>query len=131
MVPVAHVVGMLSCAVPPLAWGHHWVWTVPLLAVIADQAVPSAGRRRWSWGAAAAATYLAVFMWFNAWLYRTSLRPGRNYPTYVEALDAAIDHMTKLDKLLAVAHQPLLFFVVAVVTIMLTAPDKAPQPRRA
>ncbi|MFT4086421.1 MAG: glycosyltransferase 87 family protein [Gordonia sp. (in: high G+C Gram-positive bacteria)] len=25
------LVGMTSCAVSPVAWGHHWVWLVPLL----------------------------------------------------------------------------------------------------
>lgn len=27
------LVGMTSCAVSPVAWGHHWVWLVPLLVV--------------------------------------------------------------------------------------------------
>ncbi len=27
------LVGMTSCAISPVAWGHHWVWLVPLLIV--------------------------------------------------------------------------------------------------
>lgn len=27
------LVGMASCALSPVAWGHHWVWVVPLLVV--------------------------------------------------------------------------------------------------
>ena len=27
------ITGMTSCAVSPVAWGHHWVWFVPLLAI--------------------------------------------------------------------------------------------------
>ena len=27
------LIGMTSCAVSPVAWGHHWVWLVPLLVV--------------------------------------------------------------------------------------------------
>lgn len=27
------LVGMTSCAVSPVAWGHHWVWLLPLLIV--------------------------------------------------------------------------------------------------
>ncbi|MFZ2510399.1 MAG: glycosyltransferase 87 family protein [Gordonia sp. (in: high G+C Gram-positive bacteria)] len=27
------LVGMTSCAVSPVAWGHHWVWLLPLLLV--------------------------------------------------------------------------------------------------
>jgi alpha-1,2-mannosyltransferase len=121
------IAGLLSCTVPPLAWGHHWVWTVPLLAVAVDRSVGSAGRRRWMWGAAAAAIYLVVFMWFSAWLYRTSMRFAANYPTYVDALNAGIDHMTRFDRLLAVAPQPVLFVVVSVVTITFTGTAR---PRR-
>jgi alpha-1,2-mannosyltransferase len=128
------IVGLLACTVPPLAWGHHWVWTVPLLAVTIDRVIRSTGTSRRLWAAVATMIYLAVFMWFNAWLYRTATRFGASYPTYVDALNAAIDHMTKFDKLLAVAHQPLLFVLVSVVTITATrqeSPDTAPRPRRA
>lgn len=122
------IAGLLSCAVPPLAWGHHWVWTVPLLAVVIDRAGRSAGTARVAWALCAAAIYLAAFMWFNSLLYRTSLQFG-NYPTYVQALDAAIAHLPKAVKLLAVAHQPILFAVVCVVTITLS--DTARRSRRA
>lgn len=27
------LVGMTSCAVSPVSWGHHWVWLVPLLVI--------------------------------------------------------------------------------------------------
>ena len=27
------LVGMTSCAVSPMSWGHHWVWLVPLLVI--------------------------------------------------------------------------------------------------
>jgi alpha-1,2-mannosyltransferase len=118
------VVGLLSCAVPPLAWGHHWVWTVPLLLITVDLVVRSAGKTRASWIAATAAIYLVVFMWFNAWLYRTALRLNDQYPTYVQALDAAIEHMTRADKLLVAGKHPLLFFIVALATIAATAPSR-------
>jgi len=114
------ITGLLSCAVPPLAWGHHWVWTVPLLAIAFDAVGRSGGRRRWMWVAATLAIYVVSFMWFNAWLYRTSARLAADYPTYVDALDAAIGQMTRGDKLLAVGAHPLLFSVVAVVTIAAT-----------
>jgi alpha-1,2-mannosyltransferase len=107
------IVGLLSCTVPPLAWGHHWVWTVPLLAVAIDRIVRSAGPIRWGWITGTAVTYLVVFMWFSAWLYRAALRLNGAYPTYVEALDAAIEQMSRVDKLIAVGAQPLLFICVA------------------
>lgn len=111
------ITGMLSCTMPPLAWSHHWVWSVPLLAVILDRAARATGTARWRWAASTAAVYLTVFMWFNAWLYRTAHSLNNQYPTYVDALDAAIDQMTKADRLLAVATQPALFIAVAVATI--------------
>lgn len=27
------IVGMTSCAVSPMSWGHHWVWFVPLVVI--------------------------------------------------------------------------------------------------
>ncbi|WP_244882932.1 glycosyltransferase 87 family protein [Gordonia desulfuricans] len=30
------IVGMLSCAVSPMSWGHHWVWFVPILVICVD-----------------------------------------------------------------------------------------------
>ncbi|WP_163698536.1 hypothetical protein [Mycolicibacterium sarraceniae] len=65
----------------------------------------------------AVAIYPVSFLWFNAWLYRTSLRLAPDYPTYVAAFTAAIEHVTRADKLLAVGMHPLLFFAVAAVTI--------------
>ncbi|WP_425576228.1 glycosyltransferase 87 family protein [Streptomyces glaucosporus] len=38
--------------VSPISWSHHWVWCVPLLAVLAAAVPP--GRRRWVLGAVAA-----------------------------------------------------------------------------
>lgn len=69
-------------------------------------------------------TYLVVFMWFNAWLYQTSHRLSNQYPTYVAALDAAIDTMTKSDKLLVVATWPALFITVTLATIALTVDSR-------
>lgn len=114
------IIGLLSCTVPPLAWGHHWVWTVPLLAVTIDCIVRSTGRARWAWTASATAIYVVVFMWFNAWMYRASLWIHEQYPTYVDAFNAAIERMTQFDKLVAVGTHPLLFITIAVVTIGLT-----------
>jgi alpha-1,2-mannosyltransferase len=114
------IVGLLSCTVPPLAWGHHWVWTVPLLAVTLDRAIRGAGASRWVWMASAAGIYLVAFMWFNALPYRSSLRLSPSYPTYVDAFNAAIEHMTRLDRLVVVAGHPVLFVTVALATIGMT-----------
>lgn len=58
------LVGMTSCAVSPVAWGHHWVWLVPLgvFAVHLATTLPSAVRRA---GVAVLIVcgFLAAFAW--------------------------------------------------------------------
>lgn len=114
------IIGLLSCTVPPLAWGHHWVWVVPLLVILLDRVVRTTGQSRWVWAASAVTAYLVVFMWFSAWQYHTSHRLNNQYPTYRAAINAAIDTMTKSDKLLVAATSPALFITVALATLALT-----------
>ncbi|BDX34975.1 hypothetical protein TUM20985_55220 [Mycobacterium antarcticum] len=99
------IVGLLSCTVPPLAWGHHWVWTVPLLAITIDRAARTAGRARRGWVAATVAVYLLGFMWFTAWVYRV---PG------------AVPGMAKAARLLVVGCHPALFVAVGCATLAVT-----------
>jgi alpha-1,2-mannosyltransferase len=113
------IVGLLSCTVPPLAWGHHWVWVVPLLAVMLDRAARTCGRVRLAWTAVTMTVYLLVFMWFTAWVYRETQSLGAHHPTHAAAMGAAIDEMTRLDELLAVAAHPALFVIVGCATIAL------------
>lgn len=59
------VVGMTSCAVSPMAWGHHWVWFVPLL-VFAVNWVADASRTvptRIGVGLLALGGFAAAFSW--------------------------------------------------------------------
>ncbi len=59
------VVGMTSCAVSPMAWGHHWVWFVPL-AVFALNWTADATRTRVSRiavGVMALGGFAAAFSW--------------------------------------------------------------------
>ncbi|OKH84402.1 hypothetical protein EB75_04520 [Mycobacterium sp. ST-F2] len=121
------ITGLLSCTVPPLAWGHHWVWAVPLLAIALDRIVRSAGPLRWAWAGGTLAVFAVAFMWFSAWLYRTSQRVQMSYPTYVDAFNAAIDHMTRSDRLFAVTTHPVLFLALAVITIA-ALPRAQPSP---
>jgi alpha-1,2-mannosyltransferase len=66
------VAGWVTCAltgllVSPISWDHHWVWIVPVLALLADAAVRASGaRRRWAFLALAA----AVFAVYGGWPYR-------------------------------------------------------------
>ena len=111
------IVGLLSCAVPPLAWGHHWVWAVPLLAIMLDRSARSSGRVRWAWAAAIGATYLLVFMWFTGWVYREAESLETHYPTHAAAMGAAVGEMTRADRILVVAVHPVLLVVVACAAI--------------
>lgn len=126
--PLAAVIvtGLLSCTVPPLAWGHHWVWVVPLLALTINHAIRANGNSRWLWVTASAAIYLATFMWYYIWLYRSSMNLDTQYPTYFQAWDAVITHMTRPHKLLVVSTPPLLFFITAITAIALAkSPTKS------
>jgi alpha-1,2-mannosyltransferase len=113
------IVGLLSCTVPPLAWGHHWVWVVPLLAVMLDRVARTSGRVRRAWAAGATTVYLLVFMWFTAWVYREAQSLEAHHPTHAAAMGAAIDEMTRLDEVLVVAVHPTLFVIVGCATIVL------------
>lgn len=61
------ILGMTSCVVSPLAWGHQWVWFVPLLILLLDQAI---GEHR-SAAAISATVVIAclVSMWEGVWTY--------------------------------------------------------------
>ncbi|GAC58558.1 putative glycosyltransferase [Gordonia hirsuta DSM 44140 = NBRC 16056] len=59
------LIGMSSCAVSPMTWGHHWVWFVPLLVIGADLALrtdlPTPARLLS--GAGTIAVFLVSFIW--------------------------------------------------------------------
>ncbi|MFF3951056.1 glycosyltransferase 87 family protein [Streptomyces sp. NPDC001902] len=61
---------VLSCAVTallvsPVSWSHHWVWAVPLVVLLAGQALRRSRPARWWAGAAA---YAALFCSYALWL---------------------------------------------------------------
>ena len=57
------ICGLATPMVSPFAWGHHWVWCVPLAVVALDYAI----RRRtwWSWLAPVAVTAPMVAWYFT------------------------------------------------------------------
>ncbi|WP_081637166.1 glycosyltransferase 87 family protein [Gordonia terrae] len=64
----ATIVGMTMCAVSPFAWGHHWVWCVPLFIVALDLAIRR-GRTAgawWYWLAPMGVVAL-TFTWWRHW----------------------------------------------------------------
>lgn len=56
------VAGMTACAISPFAWGHHWVWFVPLLVYLAHRA-----QTRPVWWIAAVALVLSIGAWTYEW----------------------------------------------------------------
>lgn len=64
----ATIVGMTMCAVSPFAWGHHWVWCVPLFIVALDLALRR-GRtaRTWWYWLAPAGVVALTFTWWRHW----------------------------------------------------------------
>ncbi|MGZ8178146.1 glycosyltransferase 87 family protein [Williamsia sp. SKLECPSW1] len=67
------LVGMTSCAVSPMSWGHHWVWFVPLLVIGVHHLLN--GRR--AVAAASAAGVLALVLVSFAW--RTRIAGAMTY----------------------------------------------------
>ncbi len=63
----ATIVGMTMCAVSPFAWGHHWVWCVPLLLVTLDLALRHGSRQTWWYWLAPAGVVALTFTWWRHW----------------------------------------------------------------
>lgn len=59
--------GMTMTTVSPFAWGHHWVWFVPLAVYLIHRALQAWNQRRGIelcvWMFAIAALYATVFIW--------------------------------------------------------------------
>ncbi|MCC3768271.1 DUF2029 domain-containing protein [Streptomyces sp. UNOC14_S4] len=70
--PTAHAWGVLACAatallVCPVSWSHHWVWCVPMVLLLATEAVRATGRRGAAWWMATVACG-ALFCSYALWL---------------------------------------------------------------
>jgi alpha-1,2-mannosyltransferase len=74
------VAGWVTCAltgllVSPISWDHHWVWIVPVLAVLADAAARARGAARLGYLALAAGIAAVYGGWPNSWTGRLALVP--------------------------------------------------------
>ena len=66
------VAGWVTCAltgllVSPISWNHHWVWIVPVLALLADAAVRARGAKRWAYLALAGGVASVFGGWPEKW----------------------------------------------------------------
>jgi alpha-1,2-mannosyltransferase len=75
------VAGWVTCAltgllISPISWDHHWVWIVPVLALLVDAAVRASGAcRRWAFLALAAAVFALYAGWPYRWTGRLAFVP--------------------------------------------------------
>ena len=74
------VAGWVTCAltgllVSPISWDHHWVWIVPVLALLADAAARARGAARWAYLALAAAVVAVYGGWPYRWTGRLAFVP--------------------------------------------------------
>ena len=66
------VAGWVTCAltgllVSPISWDHHWVWCLPVLALLADAAARARGAARWAWVALAGGVASVFGGWPGYW----------------------------------------------------------------
>ena len=64
--------GWAACAltgllVSPVSWDHHWVWILPILAMLADLAVRARGAARWGYWALTAMLAMIFGGWPGLW----------------------------------------------------------------
>jgi alpha-1,2-mannosyltransferase len=75
------VAGWLTCAltgllVSPISWDHHWVWIVPVLALLADAAARARGAARWAYLALAGGVASVFGGWPYYWTGPLALVPN-------------------------------------------------------
>jgi alpha-1,2-mannosyltransferase len=74
------VAGWVTCAltgllVSPISWDHHWVWIVPVLALLADAAARAGGVARWTYLALASAVAAVFGGWPGDWTGQPAIVP--------------------------------------------------------
>ncbi len=72
--------GWVTCAVTgvlisPISWDNHWVWIVPVLAVLVDAAIRARGAVRWACWALAGALVAVFLDWPSHWTGRDAFVP--------------------------------------------------------
>jgi alpha-1,2-mannosyltransferase len=117
------VVGLLGCVVPPLAWGHHWVWFVPLLIIVLHTTA-RAERNRTLWLATTTATFAASSMWLTSWLYAEIENLGlTGAPTYIPAMTAAAEHIPHPARAI-ICGVPVAVYLAVVIAILTRQPTQ-------
>ncbi|WP_169813065.1 glycosyltransferase 87 family protein [Nocardia jejuensis] len=114
------IVGLLGCAVPPLAWSHHWVWIAPLLIILLHKTI-QAREHRGAWILLTSAVFAAASMWCISWIFAEITDLGlTSEPGYIPAMTAAVEHMPTWARVIACGVPPLIYLGVVVTTLSLT-----------
>lgn len=112
------IVGLLACAIPPLAWSHHWVWIAPLLMILLHNVIQER-RHRAAWAVAAATVFAFGSMWCTAWIYGEIEHLGlTGEPGYIPAMSAAVDQMPIWVRAIVCGIPPVIYFAVVTSTLL-------------
>ncbi|MFI2279301.1 glycosyltransferase 87 family protein [Nocardia beijingensis] len=113
------VTGLIGCAIPPLAWGHHWVWFVPLLIVLSHYTIRERSRHRTILAATTAASALAASMWFTAGIFAEIERLDlTGAPSYVPAMNAAVEQIPQWGRAVVCGVPPTVYLTVVIAVLV-------------
>jgi alpha-1,2-mannosyltransferase len=67
--------GLTGVLISPISWDNHWIWTVPVLALLVDAAVRAHDARRWAYWSLVAAMMAVFADWPEYWTGKLALLP--------------------------------------------------------
>ncbi|WP_234353670.1 glycosyltransferase 87 family protein [Gordonia iterans] len=114
--------GLTTCAVAPFSWGHHWVWTVPLLLISLVQAADASRRDRpvsWCWWLAPLGVFVATFAW-PQWYADPEGRYWWRFGTFRVFWDADPHGWQWIGSLLASGDYVIVFLTTLAITLWWT-----------
>lgn len=124
------ILGMAGCVVSPLAWGHQWVWFVPLLVLLLHRAIDEP--RSAAMISATVVVACVVSMWEGVWTYVRTRRLHITPLVEYSRTDIAVEH-DELTRILVCGYTSLLYLILAVATACaaFTAPGRSASPASA
>ncbi|MFE3258722.1 glycosyltransferase 87 family protein [Nocardia sp. NPDC059091] len=122
------IVGLIACVVPPLAWGHHWVWIAPLLIILLHNTI-QAHEHRAAWAVATAVMFAAGSMWCISWIYAEIKHLGlTTAPGYIPAMTSAVDQMPNWVRAIVCGIPPMIYLAVVSTILMYKKRDGQNSP---
>ncbi len=113
------VTGLIGCAIPPLAWGHHWVWFVPVLVLLLHYSIRERSRIRPVLAAATVASAVAASMWFTTVVFAEVERLDlTNAPSYIPAMNAAVERMPQWCRAVVCGVPPAVYLTVVIAVLV-------------